>query len=178
MFLLSAFAPHVWTIILVLRDFGWISERTNAWDALGAGAYGLLFAFVESFFVFVIALILGLFVSRHWEERTRLALLCVLLLVVALWEVFGQLYFMWGLSVPAEAIRFLASNEHPLRNIYSVALIFIVTPVLFLVYLVLSSQKMVQVIEDWIDRITLLVTMYLILDLVALVIVVFRNVNL
>ena len=43
---------HIWTFILFLRDFSWLNERTNVWDAFAVGAYGLVTAFIESIFVF------------------------------------------------------------------------------------------------------------------------------
>ena len=57
LFLICAFPLHVWTIILAFRDFSWVTERTNSWDALGVVSYGLIFALIESVAVFLVALV-------------------------------------------------------------------------------------------------------------------------
>ena len=82
LFLTTAFPIHLWTIILVLRDFAWVTERTNAWDAVGVAAYGMVFAFIESLFVFIIVVLLGLLLPKQWDERKRLSFLGLLIFTV------------------------------------------------------------------------------------------------
>jgi len=100
LFVIAAFPAHVWTFVLVMRDFSWVSERTNAWDAIGVGAYGLLFAFFESAFILLMALLLGFLISKSWEEDKRNAVLAVLVLVASIWSILGQLYFLLEISFP------------------------------------------------------------------------------
>ena len=52
LFLMCAFPLHAWTLILAFRDISWLTDRTNAWDAVGVTSYGLVFAFVESMVLF------------------------------------------------------------------------------------------------------------------------------
>lgn len=79
---MCAFPLHLWTLILSFRDFSWVTERTNAWDAVGVVSYGLLFAFVESLIIFCIMALLGFLVSSKWDEPRRIALLSTLILLL------------------------------------------------------------------------------------------------
>ena len=67
LFLISAFPIHFWTLILVFRDISWLTERTNAWDAIGVASYGMVFAFVESVVIFLVLALLGLLTPKQWE---------------------------------------------------------------------------------------------------------------
>jgi hypothetical protein len=170
-----AFPLHVWTIILAFRDFSWVAERTQAWDAIGVLAYALVFAFVESLVVFLVAVLLGFLLPRQWVEGKRIALLSVLVLVTSFWAMLGQLYFLWNLSIPAGAIQFLAHNAHPLRVLYGGLLILVAPTVLVPTYLVLRSEGATRFILGVVDRLSLLASLYLLLDAASLVLVVIRN---
>jgi hypothetical protein len=175
LFLLAAFPTHVWTIILVLRDFSWVSERTNAWDAVGVGAYGLLIAFVESVFVYLIALLISAMLRVAWPEEKRLALLGTLITLVSLGAIANQLFFMNGGAFPESAFRFLAGQSRPLVFLY-LLVVSVVFPVVALpIYFVVKSDRVVKGWQGVIERITLLVTLYLVLDVGGLLIVIFRN---
>ena len=122
LFLICAFPLHVWTIILAFRDFSWVTERTNSWDAIGVVSYGLMFAFVESVLVFLVALLLGFLVSRKWAEDRRLALIGILVFIASLWAIVSYLFFMLNVSIPRESLIFVAGLEHPLRFLYEAVL--------------------------------------------------------
>jgi hypothetical protein len=175
LFAISAFPPHVWTLILFLRDFGWIGERSNAWDAFGVAAYSLLFAFIETLLIFAGVLLLGLLIHPTWGTNRRIHLLGVLVLITAVWGIAGQLYFLWGGGVPAWLAEFLTSTGHPLRTIYILLALLIVPTVIVPVYFLLRSDKAVKLSAALIERLALLSALYLFLDVVAVAIVVIRN---
>jgi hypothetical protein len=177
LFLICAFPLHVWTIILAFRDFSWVAERTNSWDAIGVIAYGLIFAFVESVFVFLAAVILSLLVSRKWADDRRLALVGILVMVTSLWAIVGYLFFMLNISIPAEVIAFLANLAHPLRVLYGLILAVVFPTVMLPVYLALRSEKFVRGVKGLFERLSLLTTLYLFFDVVGLFIVIIRNVS-
>ena len=176
LFLVCAFPLHVWTIILAFRDFSWVAERTNAWDAIGVLAYALVFAFAESLVVFLAAVLLGFLFPRRWEEGKRIALLSILVLVTTLWAMLGQLYFLWNLSLPDQAILFLAQTGHPLRILYAAILVVVIPTVLIPTYLVLRSDRSTRFILGLTERLSLLASIYLLLDGAGLVVVVIRNI--
>ena len=176
LFLICAFPLHVWTLILAFRDFSWVSERTNSWDAVGVVSYGLLFTFIESIAVFLVATLLGFLISKKWNEDRRIALLGVLVLITCLWAMFNYLYFMLNMAVPGEIILFIAGLAHPLRFLYAVSLVLVGPTVVIPAYFVLQSDKFLKGVQGLFERLSLLTQFYLLFDFVGLVIVIIRNV--
>jgi hypothetical protein len=175
LFLICALPIHLWTLILAVKDFSWVSERTNAWDAIGVLSYGMVFAFVESLAVTLAAVLLGFLISRQWEQGRRIALLSALVLIAALWAMAGQLYFLWGISIPGTILGFLAGTGHPVRILYAVGLALVTPTVLIPAYLVLESDRVFQAVQEFSGRLALLAGLYLLIDAVCLVILVARN---
>ena len=171
-----AFPIHVWAIILIFRDFSWVTERTNSWDALGVGAYGLSIALVESIFVYLGVQLLGFFISQKWDEKKRISILSLLLWIASIWAIMGQLIFLLELSLPPRWIQGLAQAAHPLRNLYVLGFILVASTILLPFWGALKSQKFTLIIYEFIDRIALLVTLYLVLDIGSLVIILIRNI--
>lgn len=176
LFLICAFPFHVWTIVLAFRDFSWVTERTNSWDAVGVVSYGLIFAFVESVVVFLTALLLGFFVSKKWGENRRVTLMGMLILLTSLWAMASYLYFMANVSVPGNTILFIAGLSHPLRFLYAFSLVLVGLTIAIPAYFVLRSEKFFKGVQGLFERLSLLTLFYLFFDFVGLVIVVVRNV--
>jgi len=173
---MCAFPLHVWTILLAFRDISWVAERSNMWDAIGNVSYGLIFAFIESLIVFLVAVLLGFLVSKDWDQDRRVVLLGILILIEALWSMFSQYYFLGELSLPENVNRFMVESGHPVRILYVFILPVVSFSVLLPTYLILKSDKAFQFFRGLVDRLTLLTLFYLFFDLIALVIVIIRNV--
>ena len=174
---MCAFPLHAWTLILAFRDLSWLTERTNAWDAVGVAAYGLLFALAESVILFLIAALLGFLISSKWDKDRRIALLSVLVLIASLWAMVSQLYFLLGVSVPEALLAFLVHVSHPVRVLYGIALATVTTTVLVPTFMILRSDKALQFMRGLIERVSLLTMFYLLFDLAGLVIVIIRNIS-
>ena len=177
LFLMCAFPLHAWTLILAFRDLSWLTDRTNAWDAVGVTAYGLLFAFTESVAIFLIAALMGFLVTRYWDSNRRISLLSVLVLILSLWAMVSQLYFLAGVSVPDALINFFAHISHPVRILYGIALAAVTPTVLVPALLILRSDKALQFTKGLIERLSLLTMFYLLFDVAGLVIVIIRNLS-
>lgn len=176
LFLMCALPLHAWTLILAFRDLSWLTDRTNAWDAVGVLCYGLLFALVESLIVFVLATLLGFLVSGRWEPERRIGILTALVLVLSLWAIVEQLFFMLGVHVPDAIIGFLVRTQHPLRILYLTILAIVPATFVVPVLLVLRSKQALRFVGGMIERLSLLAMFYLVFDAAALVIVVVRNI--
>lgn len=176
LFLICAFPLHVWTFILAFRDFSWVTERTNAWDAVGVMSYGLLFAFIESVIIFLIATLLGFLVAKIWDAEHRVAVMGHMALTASLWAVITSLFFLLPITLPSSTIDFLIKQSHPLRLLYGISLAFVGTTVLVPTLLILRSQAFFRALQGLYERIALLTTLYLFFDAVGLVIVIIRNV--
>lgn len=172
---MCAFPLHFWTLLLAFGDISWLTERTNFWDAIGVASYGMVFAFVESVAVFIVAVLLGFLVPRRWNDR-RPALLGILVLITAIWGMAGQSYFPLKIALPVQIAQFLIQSGHPVRIIYMAVL-----PVVFLTvaaptYFILQSDKGFKIAQDFTERVSLLAMLYLFLGFIGLVIVIIRNV--
>ena len=176
LFLMAALPTHIWTIVLVLQDVSWISERTNTWDAVGVGAYGLLLALVESTAVFVVALLLNLLLPRRWEEDQRLTALTGLIFALAAASMLNQGYFLGGARLPGALFALLLHSGHPLRILYGAAMLINLTLIGALLYLTDRKPGFVSGFLDLIERLSVLMTLYLALDVAALIVVILRNV--
>ena len=175
LFLMCSLPLHFWTLILAFRDLSWLIERSNLWDAIGVASYGMIFAFVESALVFLVAIVLGFLILKHWHQQ-RIALLSILILITALWSIAGQLHALLGMSYPSWFLNFLAQQGHPVRVLYVISLLLVTPTILLPTYLILKSKRVLRFVRELIERLTLLATLYLLFDIVGLVIVVIRNI--
>ena len=176
LFLVCAFPFHLWTIILAFRDFSWVTERTNSWDAVGVLSYGLIFAFIESVAVFLVTVLLGYLVSKKWSEDRRNALLGNLVMIASLWAMVSYLFFILEVSIPRQTIEFLVNLKHPLRFLYAISLILVGLTVTLPTYFILRSDKLLGFLKGLFERLSLLTLFYLFFDIVGLIIVIIRNV--
>jgi len=175
LFLMCALPLHAWTMILAFRDVSWVTDRTNAWDAVGVFSYGLVFALVESLVIFLVASLLGFLVSSRRDREWRVILLTVLVLLLSLWAILEQLFFLLPIRLPAPIITLLVQSGHPLRTLYVGLAALVGLTILIPVVLVLRSEKAVRFVRALVDRLSLLAIFYLLFDAIALVIVVIRN---
>ncbi len=175
LFMLCAFPIHVWAFLMAFRDFGWVAERTNVWDALGLLSYAMAFAMLESIGVFLIVVLLGLLVPSEWGADKRLALLGILFLIVCLWAILGQMYSIAGYPVPKWVVNFLVWTEHPLRMLWGGAFLLAVVSAALPALWILKREKAKGMIIDMFDRISLLSAIYVFFDLVGIIIIAIRN---
>lgn len=176
LFLICAFPLHLWTLILAFRDISWVTERTNMWDAIGVVSYGLLFALIESLVVFLIVAGVGLITPRQWEPERRIAFLAFLVLILSVWAMISQLLFLWDVHLPASAIEYLQRSDHPVRITYGVLLLVITPTILLPAYSFLRTRKAVTVMQNLIERFSLLSTFYLVFDALGAIIILLRNI--
>jgi hypothetical protein len=152
-----------------------VTERTNAWDAVGVASYGMLFALVESLLAFLVVVLLGLVTPRYWDDDRRIAFLSLLFLITAVWGMISQLLFIWNIQLPSQTMEFLVRSGHPLRWLYGGSLAIVLATVLLPVYLFFGSSKFSLLVQDFTDRLSVLTIFYLLFDLAGLTIVIVRN---
>ncbi|MBC7876731.1 MAG: hypothetical protein H7Y59_06115 [Anaerolineales bacterium] len=176
LFLMCALPLHFWTLLLAFRDVSWLTERTNAWDAIGVVSYGMVYAFVESILLFLVFSLLGFFISRSWNIEKRISLLSIFVLIISLWAIVPQLYFLWGEPIPEPIFQALVHNARPVRAMYMIAFAFCVTTFMTPAYFILQSDKGLKIAQNFIERITLLSIFYIFLSFIGLIIVIVRNI--
>jgi hypothetical protein len=143
---------------------------------VGVLSYGLLFAFVESVLLFLVAAVLGLIIPRRWEPDRRIAVLSALVLILTLWAMVEQLFFLMNVQVHDAIIDLLVRSGHPLRIMYPAILGIVGASFLLPVWAIWRTSRGARVMGALIDRLGLLAILYLVFDAAALVIVIIRNV--
>lgn len=176
LFLICAFPILFWTLLLAFRDISWLTERTNTWDAIGVVAYGMVFAFIESILFFIIITMLGFLVPLKWSIERRVALMGILALITALWAMINQIYFLFGLSIPAPVLQLLTYSKRPVLIMYAIALAFVFPSAAVPTYFILQSEKSMRAVQDLMERTSTLTMLYLFLAFIGLVIVIIRNI--
>jgi hypothetical protein len=173
---MCALPLHFWTLILAFRDISWLTDRTNAWDAVGVVAYGLVFAFVESLVVFAVMALLGYLVPGRWSPDRRVALLTVMVWILSIWAMLDQLYFLVGTGLPGWLIDIFLNSGHPARVFYAITWTVVGLSVIVPALLLMRSERAYKVVRGLIDRLSILMLFYLVLDVIGLVIVIIRNI--
>jgi len=175
LFLMCAFPLHLWALLLAFQDVGWVTERTNAWDAVGVIAYALLFALVETVLMSMVFTAIGLLVPRYWSPNKRIGFLILLVLLLSLWGMISQLLFLWHINLPESVIHFLVQSGHPVRYSYAGALVIITPTIALPVYFFMKSDGMLTRIENLANQLSILTSFYLVLDVVGILIIIIRN---
>jgi hypothetical protein len=177
LFLVCAFLPHAWTLILAFKDFSLLMGRIGGiWGAIGEMSYGLVFSFLDTLLIFIVTALLGFLVSVRWQETRRISLLGLLAGIAMLWEIIAQSYVVWSLHLPGRLTQFLAQFYLPFGFYYAAALLVVVATTLIPALLILRNEKFYKAFQAFSERVTLLSGFYLFLDAVALVVVIVRNV--
>ncbi|MBI2332302.1 MAG: hypothetical protein HYU84_09130 [Chloroflexi bacterium] len=152
-----------------------MTARTNSWDAVGVVSYGLLFTFFESLIVFLAATLLGFLISSKWDEKKRIALMGVIFIVLPLWSILNQTYFLREMEPSEGVIGFYISTGRPLVALYITALMFTGVSFVLPTYALLTSSKVEKTVLEGFDRLSLLMILYLVFDVAALVVILIRN---
>lgn len=175
LFLTIALPLHIWTIFLSLRDFDWLTARTNSWDAIGVVSYGLFFTFLESLVVFIAAALLGFLITNKWGEKKRISLMGVLVIILSLWSMVNQTYFLRAIQPSEQIVGFYISTGRPFMALYITALALVGISFALPTYAILTFSKVEKVVLEGFDRLSTLMILYLVFDVAALVIIVIRN---
>src|ERR1044071_1522291 len=112
LFMLCVFPIHAWALFAGFRDFSWVAQRTNVWDALGLLSYSIVFALIETTGIFFIVLLCGFLIPNQIDIEKRLAFLGTSFLGVAFWAILGQVYSWLQYPLPGWLIDILHSTNH------------------------------------------------------------------
>lgn len=177
LFLVAAFPLHLWTLLMMMRDVSWVAERSTSWDAIGFSGYAMLYTLSESIFLFALIALLSLLTPRTWHKNLRFAVLSLLAFALAGWSIMEQLVlivFWTPLRRLAAQVPFLVSADWvPLAIFTALVTISVATPIALL----RNNEKLQAGWNSLLDRLTLLSGLYLVMDALALILVILRNVS-
>lgn len=146
------FLVQSWAIYSLLREMPSLLLRLNTWDIVGAAAYTFTFALIESLGIFAIFYILA-----------------VLLPAPILKDEFIVRALLIFLAVNYLALIFLLTPEQVLA--WAAGLVGFAG----LGYFVVKYKRIQAAIADGVDRLTVLATLYLVIDVVSVLLVIVRN---
>ena len=120
-------------------------------------------------------MLLGILVPKSWEPDRRINLLSAFVLILSLWAMISQLFFLASVRLPAGMIAFLVRSPHPLWIIYGALLA--LTGISFLppAWAALRHGRGLRAVGLTVERLGLLAVLYLVFDAAAVVIVVIRD---
>lgn len=170
------FPIHAWSIFLVLRDFEWVYDQQGISILIGYAAYSLLFAFAESFLFLVFLFLLSHLLPKQWSGRKSLTILSQGALAITLWAIANQVFFLL-LESPPEFLSWILLRVQFRQTLgFTILIILILTSIILPLILVVRSKKYENGVIAIIERISLLSSLYLVLDFISLIIVIFRNI--
>jgi hypothetical protein len=167
---MCALPSHLWAFFLGFRDFDWIAAHLSVWEAIGVLAYGLLFAMAESLGIFGGMVLLGFLVAARWGEPRRIALLSALAIISAIWLMIKQV-------IQSAAVRFwmVSAGLYAGNALYFGAAGLLILSFGIPLYLILKSEKALRALQGLLERLSLLMTLYLVFDVAAVLVVIIRN---
>lgn len=175
LFLVASFPINFWAIIVWFRNFGSVAEENGTWDAIGVGAYLLLFALLESVVIFLVLLLISMLVAIKLGQQKTLAQVSVLYLALTLALMLEQTRALIELPREGFLLRSLNSIINALSS--SPVVILVIAAVLGVASIaaIHRNERVRAGVMTAIEKVVLLSGIYLFLDVVAIIIVVIRN---
>lgn len=179
LFLLLALPLHFWAIFLALRDVEAMARRSTLFDAISFIAYILVIAFVETLFTFIVAMVLNLLLPRRWQKKQHILALASIGYTVAFWTILNQINY-WQDYNHGYLYNWLTSSTHELwygLMVVLAAVILVTFSVAFPLYVIDRFPQRVKSMDAFAERITVLSTLFILLDIAAGILVLYRNIG-
>ena len=152
---------HVWLVINFLDQARGIMIRVSTWDFVGVVSYILAFALLESFLLFLVMLLLAFVLPARIFRSKFVALSTVVVILATGWFIYLQYNR-----------QLISDRQVKLLAVWAISLL-LTMGVLFL--LVHRSRRLETTIHALAQRLAILAVLYVFVDLVAVAIVVVRN---
>lgn len=183
LFILIAFPIHVWSIFQTFNNAAWVASRTRWWDALGYGAYAQMYALIESFLVFLVAVPIFLMLKKNRTPEKALAVTAfTYLAIVALWIFRAIMINRTGDEIFLDRFINNLADEGKWRKRYRYGAVMLASgllglPVVLAAFLSNRAKNAEKFILGLIDRIEVLMYLFLVLDAAGMVLVIVRNIQ-
>jgi len=178
LFLVVCTPVHFWAIFMALQDLEWIVGRTMFWDFIGYTAYVLLIALFESLLLTTAFLILALLLPTAWKEKINLAVLSAWAIAVLVAGILYQYYYFLDINKKTSnpyLLRFFDYVDYYDIWVLTAVMLTILSSAFLPVILFPRFPKLTSLMLDLVDRLSLLSTIFLMLDAIGLLLVIYRN---
>lgn len=161
-FAISALPIHLWSIFVLLHEApGWIL-RLSLWELIGAVAYTQAFALFESILLVLFLAALSLLIPAKLYRHKFIAQSTSFLLITTIWLILFRLFEdkidAWGTA-----------------PLILLVLVYFVSLGIF-TFLVLRSARFEKALIAFVQRASVLVFIYVMVDVISIFIIVFRNI--
>lgn len=179
LFLLLALPLHFWSIFIALSDVEGMARRSTVFDAISFVAYVLVIAFAESVFTFIFALMLSLLLPKRWNTTQWVLALASIGYAVAGWTILNQINY-WVDFKHGYVLNWLNASNHQLRYgviVIVLAVSLVILSIIIPLYIIDRSKTKTKILDQFADRLTLLSSFFIVLDLFAGLLVLYRNIK-
>ncbi len=155
------FVVHSWSILGILRNLTIWMLHWAPWEMIGLVSYTFLFSLIESLVVFFMLLFLAALLPRRFLRSSFSLRGSMLVMMAALW-----------LGVSHQAFDPQAGRT---LWVYALALLGFSATIGLLPLLVLRYERFRRAILSFVDRLSVLAGLYVLLDVLSLGVVFLRN---
>lgn len=173
---------HFWAVIRAFNNISWLINRSELDGAISYVFYALDFAFLESILVFLFIFQLSLLVTIRWEKYKLTTIIATLFLLITSFAIFIQYYQYMNFNNKNEPLDIFIKTLYPGNPLRAqlVFIIFLITILILLVggiILILDRfEKICGLILEFYNRLSVLAFLFLLLDAVGLIVIIFRNI--
>lgn len=182
LFSIIALPVHIWGILRAFTQFSWIAARSEIWGAVSYIFYALVFSLFESMIVFIPTLVVSLLGTVRWKQKKLAVITAALYLQVSMWMVARHLYKHYQLLNPSAWLSTALDMLYP-GHIMRAQLLFAALTVLIIaiciaatIILLDRSKPVYKVVSGLFDRLMVLSIFFLFLDLIGIIVIIFRNI--
>jgi hypothetical protein len=183
LFIIIALPIHIWSIFQTFNNAAWVASRTRWWDALGYGAYAQMYALIESFLIFLVAVPFFFMLKKNRTSDKALAVIAfTYLAIVALWVFRAIMINRTADEFFLDSYINHLADEGKWRKRYRYGAVLLASgllglPVVLAAFLSNRAKKAEKFVLSLIDRFEILMYLFLTLDVAGIVLVIIRNIQ-
>jgi hypothetical protein len=181
LFLVVAFPIHVWSILVGFWNFQNVVERSaNLMDGIAYLAYSLLASLVESIVLFIFIALIGFFFPKRFSAKRVFIHSGLIAIGILIWMMLEQLFAYLEFLNPDFLSNFFLQFTRPyVATVIGAGLFLIILfiSVAWPFYYLRDRPKTEKKILNFLERITPLSILYLVLDLFSIIFVAIRNIS-
>ena len=173
--LLCALPVHFWAILMVFKEAENLLAKRDLLYTLSFSGYILGLAMIESILLFGFVSLLIFLFPKTWQGKTPYLVAVCLGLVIALWAVGNQYFFLLTESMPPWFDWIRIRVYYRQRMLYPIFWLVVILSAALPVLLLPRSGRVRAFVEALTEKLLLLAPLYLLFDLVGIGFTIWRN---
>ncbi len=170
-FFITTFVVFSWSMLLTLWEIPSFLMDKTAGEIVGYISYQAMFSLFECLMVTAVILVIGLILPAKWIRGQASTLGALLAIALA----FGALTYQALPVVIETLVRFFPQNQFAV-TLYTSEFWLVLTILLLVASILLSSREgIARLVDKFVDAITVLDGVYVLIGVLSLMIVLYRN---